>query len=102
MKNKILSVLFSLVFASTAIAATATGLLIHIDVASSDKILVEGKSATVATLPAVVGSLITDKEHTVVEIKVPEKMEKAKVEAIKDACRKAGISLFSLSTKPGV
>ncbi len=101
MKNRILSVLLGLVFALCAVAATATSLLIHIDVNSTDKILVEGKPATMATLAAVVGSLIKDKEHTAVEIKVPEKMEKAKVEAIKDACRKAGIALFSMSTKPG-
>jgi biopolymer transport protein ExbD len=101
MKNKILSVMFGLVLASVAFATAATGLLIHIDVIAPDKILVEGKAATVATLPVVVGSLIKDKEHTAVEIKVPEKMEAAKVEAIKDACRKAGISLFSVATKPG-
>ena len=101
MKNKTLSVLFGLVLATLAFAATTTGLLIHIDVTSPDKILVEGKPATVATLPTVVGSLITDKEHTAVEIKVPERMEKSKVEEIKNACRKAGISLLSISMKPG-
>ena len=101
MKNTILGVLLGLLLATGALAATAAATLIHIDVISAEKILVEGKSASVATLPAAVGSLIKDKDHTAVEIKVPEKMDKAKVEEIKNACRKAGIALFSLTTKPG-
>jgi biopolymer transport protein ExbD len=51
-------------------------------------------------LSSVVSSLVQDKEHTAVEIKVSEKTDKAKVEEIKEACRKAGISLFSIATKP--
>ena len=89
-----------LALAASALAATAVATLIHIDVISAEKIVVEGKSASVATLPAVVGGFIKDKDHTAVEIKVPATMDKAKVEEIKDACRKAGITLFSLSTKP--
>jgi biopolymer transport protein ExbD len=100
MKNKIHRVLLVLALATSALAAAAVSTLIHIDVISPDKIVVEGKAASVATLPAVVGSLVKDKEHTAVEIKVPAKMEQKKVEEIKDACRKAGISLFSISTKP--
>jgi biopolymer transport protein ExbD len=100
MKNKIHSVLLALVLATGAMAATAAATLIHIDVISADQIVVEGKPASVATLPAVVSSLVKDKEHTAVEIKVSEKMDKAKVEEIKNACRKAGISLFSLTAKP--
>jgi biopolymer transport protein ExbD len=101
MKNKILSVLlFVLAIATSTWAATATGKLIRIELTTPDKIMVDGKPATLATLSAVVSSLVQDKEHTAVEIKVPEKMDKAKIEEIKAACRKAGISLFSIATKP--
>ncbi len=100
MKNKVFSVLFVLVIATSTFAATAVGKLIHIELTAPDKILVDGKSATLATLSSVVGGLVQDKEHTAVEIKVPEKADKAKVEEIKEACRKAGISLFSIATKP--
>ena len=101
MKYRILSVLLGLALATSTLAATAAATLIHIDVISPEKILVEGKAASVATLSVVLGGLVKDKDHTAVEIKVPEKMDKAKVEDIKNACRKVGISLFSLSTKPG-
>lgn len=100
MKKSVLGLLLGIILATVAFAAAAAGLLIHIDVISADNIMVEGKSATVATLSSTVGALVKDREHTAVEIKVPEKMDKAKVEAIKAECRKAGISLFSLSTKP--
>ena len=100
MKKRVLGFLFSIILATGAFAAAAAGLLIHIDVISSDNILVEGKSVTVATLSSTVGALVTDREHTAVELKFPAKLEQAKVEEIKAACRKAGISLFSISTKP--
>ena len=99
MKNKILCAFFALAIAVSAVAATAVGKLIHIELTAPDKIFVDGKPATTATLTTVVSSLIQDKEHTAVEIKAPEKMDKAKIEEIKEACRKAGISLFSISTK---
>jgi len=100
MKNRIFCAFLVLAIATSTLAATAVGKLIHIELTAPDKILVDGKPATPATLTAVVGGLVQDKEHTAVEIKAPEKTDKAKIEEIKEACRKAGISLFSIATKP--
>ena len=88
-----------LVLATGVMAATEVGTVIHVDVTSAEKMTVESKPATLATLSAMVGGLIKDKEHTVVEIKVPANLPKASVEQIKDACRKSGITLFSMATK---
>ena len=101
MKKLFHCLLLGLALAVVTFAADAVGKVIHIDVTSTDKMVVEGKPASVANLTAVVSSLVQDREHTAVEIKVPEKMEAAKVEEIKAACRKAGIALFSMATKPG-
>ena len=100
MRKHIQTILFALLFAASALAAAVdTGLVIHIDVDSADKMTVEGKPATKVNLSALVTSLVQDKEHTAVEIKVPGTLDKAAVEQIKNACRKAGISLFSVVTK---
>ena len=101
MRKHILTVLFALLFAASALAAAVdTGLVIHIDVDSAEKMSVEGKPATSANMSALVASLIQDKEHTAVELKIPSTLDKASVEKIKNGCRKAGISLFSVVTKP--
>src|SRR3954468_23563997 len=100
MRKHILALLFALFSAVSALAgAVDTGLVIHIDVESAEKMSVEGKSATSTTMSALVASLIQDKEHTAVELKVPKTLDNAAIEKIKNGCRKAGISLFSVVTK---
>ncbi len=63
-------------FTAVRMQHRASSLLITIDVISPDKIMGEEKTASAATLSAMVSSLIKDKEHMAVELKVPEKMEK--------------------------
>jgi biopolymer transport protein ExbD len=101
MRKHIQTVLFALLFAVSALSGTVdTGLVIHVDVVSVEKMSVEGKPATSTTLSALVASLVQDKDHTAVEISVPSNLDKAALEQIKNGCRKAGISLFSVVTKP--
>jgi len=99
MKNYLRSILLALAVTVGALAATATGTVIHVDVTSLEKMTVENQAASLATLTTVVGSLVKDKDHTAVEIKVPANLDSAKVEQIKAACRKTGIYLVSIATK---
>lgn len=99
MKKYLLGLLFALALAARALAATAAGTVIHVDVTSADKMTVETQSASLVTLTAVVGSLVKDKDHTAVEIKVPANLDAATVEQIKAACRKTGIYLISIAKK---
>ena len=99
MKNLIRRVLLALALTAGVLTAAEVGTVIHIDVTSVENITVENQPASLATLTSVVGSLVKDKNHTVVEIKTPANLDKATVERIKDACRRTGVTLFSMATK---
>ena len=92
MKTLIRLVLFVMVVAAVAFAGEqAVGQVLHIEVDAAGKVAVDGKPASMAALSATVGSSVQDKEHTAVELKIPENLDKATVDQIMNACRRAGI-----------
>jgi biopolymer transport protein ExbD len=92
-----------LVFAIAAGAFTAVAEMaqvIHVTAVSAVKTVVEGTPVAASVLTSAIGSLVQDKEHVSVELSVPARLDKAAVEQIMNACRRARISKFTLVTKP--
>ncbi|PTY05720.1 hypothetical protein DB347_15260 [Opitutaceae bacterium EW11] len=79
--------------------SAALGTLIHINLHGDGGLSVEGQRTTPSTLTVVMSQLVTDRDHTAVEISVPQDAPKSDVEQLMDSCRKAGISRFSLAKR---
>ncbi|HEY9154921.1 MAG TPA: biopolymer transporter ExbD [Opitutaceae bacterium] len=99
MKAIVRGLFFSLVLAATVFGAGADlGQVVHIAIDASGKVQVDGKSASVPAITALLNGVVKDKEHTAVEIRVPAGVSQATIDQVKDACRRAGLSKFSIVT----
>jgi biopolymer transport protein ExbD len=97
--SKIVVLLLAFAVGSFA-AAVAEIQLIHVAVDPAGKIMVDGRPVAMASLSSTVSSSIKDKEHTVVELKIPENLPPATFDQIKEACRAAGVAKYSIVRIP--